>query len=195
MAEAEALVARDDRPIGADQLLARQSSQARRHLRLVRGEHLHGAAVEDLALHRATLEHGSLRVIELVEAGGKECAQGWRNVDIAALRDREHLGQKQRVAPSGRRNPLAQSDRSSRDQLLDGILGERLETMSDRPLRTAVEQLRPRHTDEQDRRPGKERHPLDQVEEGVLAPLDVVEDDDERRLLSKQRAERPRDLL
>ena len=36
---------------------------------------------------------------------------------------------------------------------------------------------------------------LDQVEEGLLAPLDVVEDDHERRLLFQQLAERPADLL
>ncbi len=36
---------------------------------------------------------------------------------------------------------------------------------------------------------------LDQVEERLLAPLDVVEDKDERRLLLEQLAERPGDLL
>ena len=36
---------------------------------------------------------------------------------------------------------------------------------------------------------------LDQVEERLLAPLDVVEHDDERRLLLEQLPERPRDLL
>ena len=36
---------------------------------------------------------------------------------------------------------------------------------------------------------------LDQVEERLLAPLDVVEHDDERRLLLEQLPERPGDLL
>ena len=41
----------------------------------------------------------------------------------------------------------------------------------------------------------EERGRLDQIEERLLAPLDVVETDDERRLLLDQLAECPSDLV
>ena len=50
--------------------------------------------------------------------------------------------------------------------------------------------------EQQDRRAGREQGDvLDEVEERLLAPLDVVEQADERRLLLEQLAERPGDLL
>ena len=53
-----------------------------------------------------------------------------------------------------------------------------------------------RHAEQQERgAAGEQRDVLDQVEERLLAPLDVVEHDDERRLLLEQLAERPGDLL
>ena len=91
------------------------------------------------------------------------------------------------------------------DQLL-GLLGlERLEQHAGRvdlaagPARAAVEQLRPGHAEQQDRRvAGEVGDVLDQVEEGLLAPVHVVEHADERRLgrdRLEQLAERPGDLL
>ena len=41
----------------------------------------------------------------------------------------------------------------------------------------------------------EQRDVLDQVEEGLLAPLDIVEHHNEWRLLLEQLAERPADLL
>ena len=73
---------------------------------------------------------------------------------------------------------------------------ERLEPHRDRPGGAAVEQLRAGHAEQQERGAAREqRDMLDQVEERLLAPLDVVEHDDERRLLLEQLAERPADLL
>ena len=75
VAEAEAVLARELRLVGTDQLAAHERGQARRHLRLLRCERLHGAAVEDLALDRAALEHPPLGRVELVEAGGEQRLQ------------------------------------------------------------------------------------------------------------------------
>ena len=59
-----------------------------------------------------------------------------------------------------------------------------------------VEQLRPREAEQQDRRAAREvGDVVDQVEERRLAPVDVVEDDDERPLAGgvlEQRADRAR---
>jgi hypothetical protein len=56
--------------------------------------------------------------------------------------------------------------------------------------------LRPRHTDDEDcHASGEQSRRLDQVEERLLSPLDVVEADDEWRLVLEQLAKRPRDLV
>ena len=82
------------------------------------------------------------------------------------------------------------------DQRVRLVRRERLEPQRHRPGRAALEQLRPGHAQQQQRRARREqRHRLDQVEERLLAPLQVVEADDERRLLLEQLAERPRDLV
>ena len=86
-----------------------------------------------------------------------------------------------------------------RDQLLCLLRGERLEAHEAAPARPPVEQLRPGHADEQDRRAGRdERDMLDQVEQCLLGPLDVVEDEHERPLARgrlDELAERPRELV
>ena len=95
------------------------------------------------------------------------------------------------------------------EQLLDqrvGLdVGERLEQDVDgvqaasAPPGPAVQQVRPGHADDEQRRAAGERgHLLDEVEEGLLAPVDVVEHADDgllggRRL--EQLAHRPGDLL
>ena len=78
VAEAEAVLACELRLVGTDQLPADERGQTRRHLRLLRCERLHGAAVEDLALDRATLEHPPLGRVELVEACREQQAQARR---------------------------------------------------------------------------------------------------------------------
>ena len=63
-------------------------------------------------------------------------------------------------------------------------------------LGTPLDELRARHAHEQKRGASREqRRRLDEIEERLLAPLDVVEDDDQRRLLLEQLAERPGDLV
>ncbi len=86
-----------------------------------------------------------------------------------------------------------------RNELLDLVRMQRLEPQGQRPLRPPFEQLRTGHAGKHDRRARrKERDVLDEVQERVLAPMDVVEHDDERpvsgRLLERL-ASGPRDLL
>ena len=109
---------------------------------------------------------------------------------------RQHLREEERVPAGGVGDSLPQLGRQPRDQLVGRLRGQRLEAEGDGPVGAMRDELRPGHADEQDRRRrGKQRHALDEVEEGLLAPLDVVEDDDERRLLLEQLPERPGDLL
>ena len=110
VAEAEAVLARELRPVRPDQLLAHERGQARRHLGLVGCERLDGAAVEDLALDRAALEHAPLGRLELVETGREQRLQRRRD-DHVALRlagHRQHLLDEERVAARGASDPLAQ---------------------------------------------------------------------------------------
>ena len=155
--------------------------------------------MEDLALDRAALEHPPLGRVELVEAGREQRLQGRRHLDLVArlIGHRQHLADEQRVAAGRAGDPLAQLLRHSRaDQARRVLAAQRLEPHRHRPGGAAVEQLRARHAQDQDRGAAREqRDVLDQVEERLLAPLDVVEHDDERRLLLEQLPERPGDLL
>ena len=85
------------------------------------------------------------------------------------------------------------------DQLLRllGRSGSRWTTPA--PAWTAVVQLGAGHAEEEDRRAGRdERDVLDQVEQRLLGPVDVVEDE-HQRLLARDRldelAERPGQLV
>ena len=155
--------------------------------------------MEDLALDRPALEHPPLAGVELVEASGEQGAQARRHLDPGShlTGHRQHLGDEERVA-AGRDGDLrAQLLRHSRsDQAGRLLAAERLQPHRHRPGGPALEQLRAGDADDQQRSAAGEQHDmLDQVEERLLAPLDVVEDKDERRLLLEQLAERPGDLL
>jgi hypothetical protein len=76
------------------------------------------------------------------------------------------------------------------------LLGERLEAKRDRPFRAAREKVGASDAEEQDGRAGREqRDVLDQIEERLLGPMEVVEEADKRCLLLEQLAEGPSDLL
>ena len=95
---------------------------------------------------------------------------------------RQHLLDEERVAAGG---PGDSSAEPAGDvhwkQLVDVLVAQRLEPKRHRPRGAAFGELRSRHADEQDRGPrGEERNLLDEIEERLLGPLDVVEDDDER---------------
>ena len=202
VAETEGILAEELGPVRADQRLADERGQARRHLRLLGCERLHGAAVEDLSLDRAPLEHASLGRLELIQARAEQRLQRGRD-DHVALRlagHRQHLLDEERVSARGASDLLAQlAGDPLRDELVDVVVAQRLEPKRHRPGRAALGELRPRHAEHQDRRArGQQRDVLDQVEERLLAPLDVVEDDDERPLrrgLLQRLAEGPGDLL
>ena len=102
VAEAEGVLSGKLRRVGADQVLPDERGEARRHRAALR-ERLHGAAVEDLALDRAPLQHGALSVLELVEPRGEERLQGRWDGDLALAFDghRHHLGDEQRVSAGG----------------------------------------------------------------------------------------------
>jgi hypothetical protein len=76
------------------------------------------------------------------------------------------------------------------------VIRQRLEPQQGRPARAAIEQLRPRHAQKQQRRARREqRGRLDELQECLLPPLNVVEDGDQRGLLLKQLADGPGDFL
>ena len=114
-----------------------RTSAARRGVTWVSsGERLDGAAVEDLALDRAALEHAPLGRLELVEARREQRLQGGRD-DHLAVRlagHRHHLLDEERVAARGAGDPLAQlAGDALGDQLLDVVVGQRLEPKRHRP--------------------------------------------------------------
>ena len=139
-----------------------------------------------------------LRVLELVEPRGQERPQRRRHVDLAVVgREREHLGDEERVAarplgdpPSA--PPPAASLRSARPPRR-----ARAVPAAAAPARTGAARAAPAGpcTGAAPARPPKQSRRLDEVEERLLAPLQIVEADDERRLLLEQLAERPGDLV
>ena len=154
--------------------------------------------MEDLALDGAPFEHPAFGVVELVEAHREQRPERWRHLDLSVFgRHREHLRDEQRVAARRVRDPRAQLRRDVvADHVVGLFRGQRLEPQRGRPRGAPLDQLRPRHTEEQQRSTGREqRRRLDQVEERLVTPLDVIEDTDERRLLLEQLAERPGDLV
>src|SRR5579864_8857592 len=170
--------------------------------------------MEQLALDRAAAQELALRGIQLVDAGRQERLDARRHEDLVAAsltQQREHLLDEERVSLRGGSDPDAQirlellAVQEVVDELVDLARRERLERDGDRvaspraPARTQLEQLRPRETDQHERRSGREvRHVLDELDERRLAPLHVVEHDYERLLVRarlEQLAYRPADLL
>ena len=155
--------------------------------------------MEDLALDRPTLQHPPLGRFEAVQAGREQRPQRGRHLDLVPglVRHRDHLMDEQRIASGSGLDPYAKPRRYTRPDQGGGFLPcERLQPHGHRPGGAAVKQLRARHAqDQQWRRGREERQMLDQVEERLRTPLDVVEHDHERRLLLEQLPERPRDLL
>ena len=82
------------------------------------------------------------------------------------------------------------------DEVGDGIGLQRLEPEVGLPARPPLQQVASSERDDEDRAArGEQAGALDEIEERLLAPVDVVEDDDERGLLFEQLPERPRDLV
>ena len=100
-----------EQPRGAVEVQPADRGQARRHRPLAGRQRLDGAAVEDLALDRAALEHGPLGRRELVEPGGEQRLERRRDDHLAApvavVRHHQHLADEQRVPPGRPRDLLA----------------------------------------------------------------------------------------
>jgi hypothetical protein len=158
--------------------------------------------VEDLSLDRSALEDPTLWRIELVETCGQQRLQSRRHHDLAVRvgGNGDHLLCEQRVTACHLHNsPTKLIRHPVADESFDINVGERFQLQSRRPARPSLEQLGPGHAQQQDRSTRREqRDVLDQIEERLLAPLDVVEDCDERALCSdvlERLAIRPGDLL
>jgi hypothetical protein len=159
-------------------------------------------------------EHRTLGRAQPLQAGGEQgLDRRWQRrqaLAAALLADRgDQLLQEQRVA-AGRREQLSTPPRRRRrsrqraEQRIRVVVSERSELHGDGPRRTGrpgralLQQLRARQAQQQYRRRlylGHQR--LDQVEEGRLRPLQVIEDDQERfppRQRLHQPTRRPEDL-
>src|SRR5262249_44653252 len=144
-------------------------------------------------------EHTPLRRLELVETSREQRLETRRNreLGVRSPAHRQHLGDEQRVAARGAYDlrALTLIDPAA-DEILHVGVGQGLEPKRDGPAGAAIEQLRPSHAKEQDRSAGGEQgNVLDQIEERLLAPLNVIEHADERGLVLEQLAEGPGDLL
>src|SRR6266511_3303814 len=157
--------------------------------------------MEDLAFDGASLHDSALGGVELVEPGCEQRAERRRHLDLVLALGvachRQHLGDEERVASGRPLDPRSEPWRDAvADQRADVVVVEWLQPDGDGPGRSAVEQLWAGDADEEERNGRREeRHVLDQVEERVGSPLDVVDEDDERRLLAEELPERPGDLL
>ena len=214
MAEAKGVFAGKLRPVRAKQLPPderRREAPAAGHRRR---ERLDGTAVKDAPLDGAALEHVPLDGVELIESRGEQRLDRRRHGDRRIRRlahERDHLLDEERISLCRVEDPRAQhvSAGAAVEQACDERVGvggrERLEQHRRRvelaaaPVRPAVEQLGPRHAEQQDRRIAAEvGDVINEIEERFLAPVDVVEHDDERRVRGdglQQHPHRPRDLL
>src|SRR5262245_21829222 len=149
--------------------------------------------MEDATLDCAALENAALRGVQLVESGRQQSLDRRRDLDFAVRRlahERQHLLDEQRVALRALEDPGSEPvvDASELDQEQLGLeLRKGLEQnarcvqLAAAPRRPDVEELRPGNAQkEQGRTSGEVSDMLDQVEERLLPPVDVVEDADER---------------
>ena len=155
--------------------------------------------MEELAFDRASLEDAALVSLQLVEPGRQERLQRRRHRDVVrrALRHRDHLRQVEGV-PAGRvRDALPQLCRHvSRQEFVDIPRRKWFDVQSPGPRRPALEELGAGRAEDKERRAREqEREVLDQVEERLFGPVQVLEDDHEGRRRLEQLAKAPGDLL
>ena len=217
VAEAERVVAGELRAVGADQLLAHERGQARRRprgssgrerLRRRRGGRPRPRPRRARARARSCRRRagrGARRAAPGSSAARRRSPSADSRSSASSSSTKSGLPSAASTDPAraGRRRALAAEQLV--DQRVRLVRRERLEQHRRRvqlaaaPGRAPLEQLRPGHAEEQDRCVAREvGDVLDQVEERRLAPVDVVEDDDERPLARsrlEQLAERPGDLL
>ena len=186
------------------------------------GQILDGAAVEHLAEDRTVLDDRPVGRAQPVEPRGDQGGDRRRDrervdpgredpLPVRALVERavvdqhgEHLLHEERVAPGRGDDPLASGlvDERGTEEVLDDlgalVLAQRQEGDGSGtfallgPVRMLVEQIASRRAHEHERRLGRVDDRADQVEEGLLGPVDVIDHDDERSL-GGQRLEHARD--
>ena len=198
MAEPEGVVTLVERTIGPDQLLAREGEQrASETLRTLRQQLRDRGSMEQTALDRRSLQHGSLVRLQPVDARRQERMDRCRHRLVGGVgvvgEHCQHLLDEEWVAIGRADDPVPQRCRDGRvvhkalDQrrrLGGAQCGQRDEARTRpgrRPRRPGVEQVGACQTEEQDRRSAREaEHVLEEVEQGGLGPVDVVHRDDER---------------
>ena len=158
---------------------------------------------ELLPRDRPAFEHRPLAGAEPVEAGGEQRLDRLRQRALrkpAFQREREELLQEQRVAFGGVDDPRALIGLENRPaeaveervRLLHRELVESDPLDVREPLeevRAFLKELLSRHAHDEHRPGPPVRELLDELEEGRLGPVDVVEDDDERLLARERFAE------
>jgi hypothetical protein len=179
----------------------------------LRRERPHGARVEDLALDGAAFDHGAFLRVQSVETGGEQQLDRRRHRDVREILDRspravlepeepvvdehaEHLLDEERVTLGGLQDPGSRvlGDLRATEQVVYEVghlvPGEGLQQdlggvqLPAAPVRTELQQLGSRDTQEQERRITRPvREVLDQIEEVRLRPVDVVEHAHERTLV------------
>ena len=199
MAEAVAVVAGELGAVGADELVAHERGEPGRDLRLLGRQRLHGAAMEDLALDRASLEHAPLGLVELVEAGCEQRLQRRRHVDLLVPGGhREHLRDEERVAGRSVGDPLAQLRRDARPRSACPRLPERAarsRSVPGQPGRRSTSSGRAMHRSSSGA-PAESSAVDSTRSRNVSSPHWMSSrDHDQRRLLLEQLAERPGDLV
>jgi hypothetical protein len=166
--------------------------------------------VEEPSLDRAALRCRTLSLSKAVDARGEQGLEGRGDLDLltALGLHRRELLDEERVALSGLDDALSRLDREI-DELcherLAVALGQGLERNEGRirlrcgPDWSHLEEVWSRRAEHEHRDVLRERcDVLDEIEERRLCPVNVVEDDDERRRpcqLLEQPADTPCDLL
>ena len=179
----------------------------------------HGVLDEDVPDHRRGLDHRPLLRVEVVEARGEQRLDGGRHDRAVDVRLRAPLPVREADEPlvdehrhellDEERVALGRLDDAGPDALVEAGLAEQV--LGDRarlvlaeapeldphvarargPLRQALDELVAGRADEEERRVlGRVHDVLDEVEEGRLRPVDVLEEDDERPW-SRERLEQP----
>ncbi len=209
MTEAPHLVAESVGRFRLDEVPARKRHQRRAHVEV--DERLHHSGRKRLSIHRRSLGNAALGFGKPVEPRREQRVDRVRDRRFTAFqRGRQQLLDEERIpgrTGEDRRTPLV-ADLGVGGEALEqcaGLVGaecveedrRRAQTAAC-PLRTGVEELRPREAEHQDRSPRELGNVLHEIEERRRRPVQVLEDKDDRPLSRErleQAARRPGRLL